>query len=148
MENLAQHSLHHEFSNWKTRALAGWAGARRFVSDARRRSAFRSEIAALERNGSLDAILDDLGLARWEVSRIATGYPEAQRLLPTMAYRRGVDLEKLDPQSLYALRHACSLCDSHRACRRWISGGAATGDASFCPNAKLFGALQNTESAL
>jgi hypothetical protein len=148
MENLAQNTFRYGFSNWKDTALAGLAAAKRLVGDARRRSAFRSEIAALERNGSLDAILDDLGLARWEVNRITTGHPEAQRLLPTMASRRGVDLEKLDPHSLYALRHACSLCDAHRPCRRWLSGGAATGDVSFCPNAKLFGALQNTEPAL
>ncbi|HVA13275.1 MAG TPA: DUF6455 family protein [Stellaceae bacterium] len=139
MENLDR------LSCWTNAAVTHAAAIKRFISDFIRRHAFREEIAQLERAGSLDTILDDLGMTRWEMNRIARNYPEADRLLPTMAYHRGVDLEKLDPHSLYALRHECSLCDAHRACRRWLSGGATTADVSFCPNAKLFGALQNSE---
>lgn len=123
-------------------AVAGLESIKRFVSDCRRRSAFRRELAQLDRSGSLDVVLDDLGLTRWEMDKIARGYPEAERLLPMMADRRGIELEKLDPRDLFALRHTCSLCDQNRSCRRWLAGGEAQDAARFCPNAGLFEKLQ------
>lgn len=91
----------------------------------------------------LDAILDDLGVAPWELGRIVTGYPEAQRLLPTMAYRRDVALERLDAATIHELRHTCALCEAHRECRRWLSRGAGDDAPPFCANAALFSELRD-----
>ena len=126
---------------WVNATLACLETIRRSVSDWRRRSAFRQEIAALERAGTLDAILEDLGLSRWEMDKVADGFPEAERLLPNMANRRGIDLGKVEADSLYELRHTCSICAKHRACRRFLAAGGE-GDASFCPNSALFAKLQ------
>ena len=98
--------------------------------------------------GVLDPLLDDLGVTRWDVSRIAVQYPEAERLLPSMAYHLDIDIAQLDPSTLYDLRHTCALCDAHRACRRWLMA-AGKSEVSFCPNAALFARLRsaNTERA-
>ena len=141
MANLEQTTLSGGPSPWLNAAIAKLESIKRLVSDWRRRSAFRQEIAQLDNSGNLDAILDDLGLSRWEVDKVARGYPEADRLLPNMANRRGIDLGKLDSHTVFELRHICALCDSHRACRRFLAGGGH-GEASFCPNRGRFGELQ------
>lgn len=122
---------------WRHGAVAHLAAMKRMISDLARRSARQNEIAALDRAGMLNAVLDDLGLTRWELNKSLRGYPESERLLDTMAYHLGVELEKLDARTLYALRHACALCDAHRLCRHWLGEGAP-GEPAFCPNAAIF----------
>jgi len=114
---------------------------KRYLADFGRRAAFRAELAELDRNGYLDRMLDDLGLTRWEVNRIAKSYPEAERLLANMAYRHNILLQDLDARSLYALRHTCMLCSAHRICRRWLQHGENSDFKKFCPNAGTFEAL-------
>lgn len=126
---------------WRDSIASGVAALKRVFSDKLRRSALREEIAAMDRAGTLDAILDDLGLTRWEMERIVRQYPEADQLLPTMAYHLGIDLAKADPHALYALRHTCSLCDAHRQCRHFLAQGGSE-PAAFCPNAKVFETLR------
>ncbi len=140
MANLEQTTLSGGPSPWIKAAVAGLESMKRALSDWRRRSAFRQEIAQLERAGLLDVVLDDLGMTRWEMDKVARGYPEAERLLPNMAERRGVTLQALDAHTLFALRHTCAVCNAHRACRRWMARGA-TGEAAFCPNSDLLDTL-------
>ncbi len=142
MANLEQSTLSGGPSPWTNAAIAGLDSIKRFVSDWRRRSAFRHEIAQLDHSGNLDSILDDLGLSRWEVDRVVRGYPEADRLLPNMAKRRGIDLDKLEPHTLFELRHTCALCGEHRACRRFLAAEGEEGEAGFCPNRARFDALR------
>ena len=141
MANLEQTTLSGGPSPWLNAAIARLESIKRFVFDWRRRSAFRQEIAQLDNSGNLDAILDDLGLSRWEIDKVVRGYPEADRLLPNMASCRGIDLGKLEPHTLFELRHACALCEAHRACRRFLAEGGE-GEASFCPNRARFGELR------
>lgn len=124
------------------------AGVRQFISDAMSRSALRGELAALERNGSLDAVLADVGLDRLDLETMARGYPESERLLPAMAGRLGVELDGLDARSKSALNRTCALCRAHRVCRRWLAAEHDKSEKSekserhvFCPNAELFDAL-------
>lgn len=128
-------------ATWRESIASGVAALKRVISDKLRRSALREEIAAMDRAGTLDAILDDLGLTRWEIEQIVRQYPEADQLLPTMAYHLGIDLDKAEPQTLYSLRHTCSLCDAHRPCRQFLAHGGSE-PAAFCPNAKVFEALR------
>ena len=116
------------------------ARLRQFIADYWERGAFRAEIANLERRGCLDALLQDMGLSVAEMEQIVHGYPEAGRLMPAMAKRLGVDIEKLDPRVLYALRQNCGLCAAHRRCRHWLRSTSVHtgGAASFCPNSELF----------
>lgn len=120
-------------------------GIGRWASDFCRRVAARAEIAGLDRMGGLDALFADLGISRWEVNRMARGYPEAERLLPDMAHRQGIALDRLDARSLYDLRHTCAICDAHHACRRWLAAGG-NGEVDFCPNAMLFAALRRVDT--
>ncbi len=117
-------------------------GLRRFVSDFFERQALRQKLADLERSGSLEPVLRDLGLTLPEMERIVRGGPEAGRLLPAMAARLGIDIEALDPRVQYALRQTCAMCQAHRQCRRWLACANAErgGYKSFCPNADLFAA--------
>jgi hypothetical protein len=126
---------------WRDAIAGGVATIKRVFADKLRRSALREEIAAMDRAGTLDAILDDLGLSRWEMERIVRQYPEADQLLPTMAYHLGLDLDKIEPHTLYSLRHACSLCDAHRQCRHFLAQGKSE-SAPFCPNTKVFETLR------
>lgn len=128
-------------ASWMNVAAAGLQGIRRFVSDWRRRSTFRQEIAELDRSGNLEIILEDLGLSRSEMDQIARNYPESERLLPQMANCCGIDLGKLDAHVLFDLRHTCSLCPAHRACRQFLAKNDR-GAASFCPNRTLLQKLQ------
>ena len=115
---------------------------KRFAADFMRRGAFRSELAKLDRHGKLDTILEDIGITRAELNIMARGYPEADRLLPTMAYRLGIALDEIDAHSLHALKHTCVLCQSHRKCRRWLASGRREGAERFCPNHPLLERLR------
>ncbi len=121
------------------------AEAGRFICDLREAFAFGNELAELDRRGSLKVILDDLGLSLSDIQRMARGYPEAGWRLPEMAAHLKLDLDNLDPRTLYALKQTCALCDAHRHCRRWLA--TATANAmdykDFCPNAELLDAAAN-----
>jgi hypothetical protein len=143
VENLGQDAVACRGSHWVNCVAGHLAGLQRFFFDFIRRGALRDDIAQLERIGRLEAILEDIGPTRWEMNKIVRGYPAAERLLPTMAYRQDIEPEVLDARTLYALRHTCSLCDEHRACRRWLSNEKSAGQPDFCPNAALFRALRD-----
>ena len=128
-------------TTWRDALAVPFGAIKRRLSEVMRRSALREEIAAFDRAGTLDTLLDDLGLTRWEMNQIVRQYPEAEHLLPTMAYHLGIDLSTIDPHSLYDLRHTCSLCESHRECRHFLAEGQ-TAHADFCPNKKLFDSLR------
>jgi hypothetical protein len=119
----------------------------RCVSDWMRRAALRDEIAALEWSGELDALLADTGYSRWELEHMVRGYPQADRLLPAMADRLGLDLARLDAGERYEMRHTCALCKQHRACHRWLKDEASAGLAPFCPNATAFAAALHPQDA-
>ncbi|HWE75667.1 MAG TPA: DUF6455 family protein [Stellaceae bacterium] len=147
METFADGTSRHGKTTWKDAAAAAFETLKREFGDARRRHAFRGELAALDRLGLLDALLDDLGITRWELNKAARSYPEAERLLQSMAYHCDVALDALDSHVRDELRQTCALCDSHRACRRFLAAGG--GDSSFyCPNAALFGRLRSHEARL
>lgn len=116
------------------------ARLRQFFADCRDRRAFLNEIADLERRGCLDTLLQDMGMSLADMEQLVRGYPEAGRLMPAMAERLGVDLEKLDPRLLYALRQNCGMCVAHRRCRQWLGSTSVHtgGAAAFCPNSELF----------
>lgn len=113
---------------------------RQYFSDMQARSALREQMAELDRRGGLDDVLNDIGVSRPAMARIIRGHPEAGRLLPAMAKRLGVDLEKLDPRWRYSIQRACGECPSHRRCRRWLATSLSdsTEYRDFCPNAELF----------
>jgi len=116
---------------------------RQIFSDIADRASLREEFADLDRRGSLDAVLDDIGLTRAELAKIIAGYPVSGRMLPVMAEHLGVDVEALDPHSRYQLGRSCALCQSRRTCRHWLEN-AAPGDEGyrkFCANAELFDAI-------
>lgn len=99
METIAGGTPRHGEIGWKDAAAAVLQTLKRGFADARRRRALRSEAAALDRSGLLYALLDDLGITRWELNKMAHSYPEAERLLPSMASQRGVALDALDPHT-------------------------------------------------
>jgi Family of unknown function (DUF6455) len=116
---------------------------RQIFSDISERASLREEFADLDRRGSLDAVLDDIGLTRAELAKIIAGYPVSGRMLPVMAQRLGIDIEALDPRARYQLGRSCALCQSRRSCRRWLehAGPGDEGYRKFCVNAALFDAV-------
>lgn len=134
-----------ESLTWKQRWSLGADKLNRLLADWRRRQAFRSEFARLDAAGQLESILDDMGLVRGDLARLARGYPQSERLFRGMAYQLDVGLDDLDPASLQELRHTCALCSSHGACRRWLAAAKATRPA-FCLNLPLFDAARERGS--
>lgn len=129
-------------TNWRGAVARQIAGVRQFLSDVLARSALREQFADLDRRGSLDAVLDDIGVSRPELGRVIRNHPETGRLMPAMAQHLGVDTAKLDPRSRYALGRSCALCQAHGICRHWLATASSesTEYRAFCPNAALFDA--------
>lgn len=126
------------------RVLARFAARlKQTISDISRRQDFRHEIDDLERRGALDPLLADLGLNRAELDSMVEGFPQSDRLLAAMAQRLGVNLEKLEGADRFELGRTCSLCVSHRRCRRWLSAEPNSGLAEFCPNRAFFEELRS-----
>ncbi len=126
--------------------LAGlWHLVSAFVSG----NARRAEAVASERCDDRGAVLRELGITQAELNSFIRGGPEAERLLPAMAKRLGVALETLQPASRYELRQACTLCPSHRRCRRWLAAAsdARTDYRTFCWNGELFDAVLDSADA-
>lgn len=117
-----------------------YRGVRRWFSDWLARGALREQFEDLERSGCIDDVLIDLGISRQELESIIHGHPEASRLMPAMAQRLGIDLEKLDPRERYVVGQHCTACQSKRRCRQWLATASAEspGYRDFCPNAALF----------
>lgn len=115
---------------------------KQLFSDFLERQALHDKLVELERGGSLEPVLRDLGLTLPEMERIVRGGPEASRLLPVMAKHLGIDIETLDPRVQYALKQTCAMCNAHRRCRHWLAKDEGGDDAykDFCPNADLFDA--------
>lgn len=118
-------------------------GIRAFFSDMNRRAAMRAEIMDLDRRGSLDPVLHDIGLTRPELLTMIGGYPASGRMLPAMAERVGVDLDRVGIGTRQALSRECALCHTRSACRRWLDNpqADAAGYRNFCPNAAVFDAI-------
>lgn len=142
MQSVAQNTDGQKM-DWKGALTRPMARLRQFISNSMSRAALRDEFIDLDRRGSLDAVLDDIGLTRPELDRIVRGYPKAGRLLPMMAKRLGIDINKLDPRSRYQLGQSCAMCVSHSRCQRWLSKAPAesTENKEFCPNADVFEAI-------
>ncbi len=128
--------------NFSERIARQLGRARQIFSDLRSRGALRARFADIDSSVGLDDFLKDIGLSRTEMERIVRGSAEAERLLPAMTKRLGVDIEKLSPAQRYRLGKACATCRSHRRCRRWLAAASneSTGYGAFCPNAELFDA--------
>lgn len=137
-------------AGWR-RAVARQLGrVRQAFADFRLRAAIRVELTDLDRRGGLDVFLRDIGITRPEMERSLRGYRNANQLLPAMARRLGIDIEKLAPASRYAIRETCSLCRVHRHCRRWVANSSTPKTAfhEFCPNsARLDDALRTAPHA-
>lgn len=118
-------------------------GILRFLTDMSQRAALREEFMELDRRGSLEPVLHDIGLTRPELLTMIGGYPVSGRLLPAMAERVGVDLNAVGIGTRQALSRECALCHTRRACTRWLGNVAAEpcGYRKFCPNAPVFDAI-------
>lgn len=118
-------------------------GILRFLTDMSRRAALRAEFADLDRRGNLDPVLHDIGLTRPELFTMIGGYPASGRMMPEMAERVGVDLDRVGIRTRQALSRECALCHTRRACKRWLDNAAAeaSGYRKFCPNAPVFDAI-------
>lgn len=114
-----------------------------YISDVSQRSALRAEFMELDHRGGLDSVLLDIGLTRPELFQMIGAYPVSGRLLPRMASRLGIDLDKVDPKSRYQIGRSCSLCQSRRTCHRWLDrpGTDLADYHCFCPNAEVFDAI-------
>lgn len=129
--------------DWAGIFVRSFAGIRRFFTDAVRRAELRAEFVDLDRRGSLDAVLDDVGLTRGELVRLIRGAPRGGRLRQAMAQRLGIDLDRLDPRSRYQLERSCALCQNQRRCSHWLTREPVDSAAyrHFCPNAEVFDAV-------
>ena len=116
---------------------------RQWVSDFMARSSLREQFADLDRRGGLDEVLNDMGISRAGMDKVIRGFPEAGRLRPAMMKRVGVDFDKLYPRTRYEIGRTCTVCPSHRRCRRWLANAQPKSMEyrAFCPNAELFDAV-------
>lgn len=123
-------------------------GFLQFCSDVSRRAAMRSEVMDLDRRGSLDPMLHDVGLTRPELLTMIGGYPASGRMLPAMADRVGVDLDSVGIGTRQALSRECALCHTRRACQRWLNNPAAEAEGyrKFCPNAPVLDVILAREA--
>lgn len=123
-------------------------GFLQFWSDVSRRAAMRSEIMDLDRRGSLDTMLHDVGLTRPELMTMIDGYPASGRMLRPMADRIGVHLESVGIGTRHALSRECAFCHTHRACQRWLDNPAAEAEGyrKFCPNAPVLDVILAREA--
>ena len=139
MENLKQNSITRK-AGWRKAIARPLGRALLAFADFRLRAAVRAQLNDLERRGSLNDFLKDIGITRPEMERSLRGYRNTSQLLPAMARRLGIDIEKLAPASRYAIRETCSLCEVHRHCRRWVANSSTptTAFREFCPNGARF----------
>lgn len=73
------------------------------------------------------------------------------RRMVRMLARAGVNpdiIARGDKQAVIEdIRRRCKKCQAEDQCERWLAG-KAEGDNSFCPNARIFGALAARNPAL
>jgi hypothetical protein len=110
-------------------ALRSWTDQRR------RREQLRREIAYLDANGSLDAVLADAGLARSQVRPLMAKSQVAQELLQRMLTKRGLAAAELPIESQREMAWTCMNCPDKRRCRAWLSSSEQTEFRTFCLNA-------------
>lgn len=96
---------------------------RRLFAQLQKVRAWRKRIG-LEKtlSGLEDFQLDDLGIARGEISAYARAAPSAPRLLSAMLEELGLTAGSVDPRSqVYGqLLKSCRICPNVATCERWL----------------------------
>jgi hypothetical protein len=116
------------------------------IGDWRERRALRRELADLEASGGLDATLEDLRLARWQLPQVVAGYPAAPRSLSRMLARLEIDRGAMSDTAWHDMMWSCTTCSARQQCNAWLASGRHDGYASFCPNAAVLGDLTRQDS--
>lgn len=101
------------------------------------RRKLRRELAFIDSNGDLDAILTDVGLTRAQVGTLVAGSPDARHLLMAMLERLGIAERRVPTATMREMGWACTTCADKRRCREWLASGEEAGFRAFCPNAAL-----------
>lgn len=99
---------------------------------------FQKRIRATREIDSLDTnVLDDFGLNRSQLRRLALTPTSVMRRMVAMAARHGVRAEALDThgRDRAAFAERCAKCRQTRECGAYLADqSAATEQAAFCPN--------------
>lgn len=123
-------------------ARARW---RRLLAQLQKLQAWRKRIG-LETtlSGLEDFQLDDLGIARGEISAYARAASSAPRLLNAMLEELELTLDSVGPRSRVRgqLLKGCRVCPNVAACERWLpTREPPEGYHVFCPNVALLDRL-------
>ncbi|WP_207462830.1 DUF6455 family protein [Azospirillum sp. SYSU D00513] len=108
-----------------------------------RRGALRRDLAGLPAQEA-GRVLSEAGLQPADLPALLADHGRAERLLPRMAARYSLDLDRLAdaaPHALRDLQRVCISCSSERRCARALSSGDAADAKAFCLNAEAIAAL-------